>query len=134
MLAKQRGKSLILVDGAPGVGCPVISSITGADHVVIVTEPSLSGMHDMDRALKLVQGFGISASVVINKADINPDVTKKIGELSENPALVFSGLIPYDPMVIKSLVQRLCVMESQKGPAAEAIASVWESLNKAVIQ
>jgi MinD superfamily P-loop ATPase len=134
VLARQQGKTLILVDGAPGVGCPVISSITGADHVIIVTEPTLSGLHDMDRALKLVQGFGITASVVINKADINPDVTKKIAEFSEKSGAGVLGLIPYDPLVLKSIVQRKCVMESERGPAAEAIAGVWDTLDEMVIQ
>ncbi len=71
VLARSQNKSLILVDGAPGVGCPVISSVTGADHVLIVTEPSLSGLHDMERAVQLVQGFRIPMSVVINKYDVS---------------------------------------------------------------
>jgi MinD superfamily P-loop ATPase len=128
VLAKQRQGQLILVDGAPGVGCPVISSVTGADHVVIVTEPTLSGLHDMKRALKLVQGFRIPASVVVNKSDINSDVTGKIErEAKDNGASVL-GRIPYDAEVIKAMVQRRSVMEQADGPASASIRRLWERL------
>jgi MinD superfamily P-loop ATPase len=128
VLAKQRQSRLILVDGAPGVGCPVISSVTGADHVVIVTEPTLSGLHDMTRALKLVQGFRIPTSVVVNKADINIDVSCQIEREAEDRGASVLGRIPYDADVINAMVQRRSVVEQTDGPASASIRTIWERL------
>ena len=75
LIAEERNMDIVIVDGAPGVGCPVISSITGVDYVVIVTEPTMSGLHDMKRAAELVRGFNIPSSLVINKWDIHPGMT-----------------------------------------------------------
>lgn len=128
VLAKKHDIPLILVDGAPGVGCPVISSITGADRVLIVTEPTLSGLHDMERALQLVRGFRIPVSVVINKHDVNPEVAEKIEHVSEQAQASVLGNIPYDPQVIRSMVQRHCVVEDGDSPANLAVRTIWERL------
>jgi len=128
VLAKKDRKDLILVDGAPGVGCPVISSVTGADHVLIVTEPSLSGLHDMERVLTLVEGFRIPVSVVVNKYDINPRVSERIEKFAEGVGAGFLGRIPYDSSVITSMVQRRCVVENGASPAAEAVREIWARL------
>jgi MinD superfamily P-loop ATPase len=128
VMAKQQGKPLILVDGAPGVGCPVISSITGSDKVLIVTEPTLSGLHDMKRAIQLVRGFRIPFSVVVNKHDINPEVTERIEQAVTQTQGTVLGRIPYDPQVIGSMVQRHCVVEDGDSPAASAIREIWEKL------
>jgi len=126
--ARELGKSLILIDGAPGVGCPVISSITGADRVLIVTEPTLSGLHDMERAMQLSQGFGIPVSVIINKFDINPDVAEQIEKFSAKAGAWVVGKVPYDPEVIRAMVQRRCVVENGNSPASIAIREIWERL------
>ena len=76
VIAEERNIDMVIVDGAPGVGCPVISSITGVDHVVIVTEPTMSGLHDMKRAAELVRGFGTPISLGINKWDIHPGMVR----------------------------------------------------------
>ncbi|MBI4963086.1 MAG: ATP-binding protein [Desulfomonile tiedjei] len=128
MLAKQKRSRLILVDGAPGVGCPVISSVTGADHVAIVTEPTLSGLHDMKRVLTLVQSFRIPASVIVNKADMNQEVTGRIEGEAENRGASVLGRIPYDDEVIKAMVQRRTVVEQADGPASTSIRGIWERL------
>jgi MinD superfamily P-loop ATPase len=128
VLARELNKSLILVDGAPGVGCPVISSITGADQVLIVTEPTLSGLHDMRRAMQLARGFRIPIAVVVNKYDINTDVTGQIEELSDKANAAMLGKIPYDPEVIRAMVQRRCVAEEGESTANEAIREIWEKL------
>lgn len=131
--AKKLGKTLILVDGAPGVGCPVISSITGAGQVLIVTEPTLSGLHDMERAMQLAQGFRIPVSVIINKYDINREITGKIEEFSTRGRAWVLGRIPYDSEVIKALVQRRCVVENGSSPAAAAILEIWEKLASSLL-
>jgi MinD superfamily P-loop ATPase len=128
VLAGRLGKPLILVDGAPGVGCPVISSITGAGEVLIVTEPTLSGLHDMKRALQLVQGFRIPTAIVINKCDINADVTNEIEEFSHKANTPVLGKIPYDPEIIRAMVQRRCVVENGNSPANSAIRDIWQRM------
>ncbi len=128
VLARKQNKDTILVDGAPGVGCPVISSVTGADYVVIVTEPTLSGRHDMDRALQLVRGFRIPAFIVINKADIHSDLADTIEREAEERGVTVLGRIPYDPAVIRAMVQRRCVVEDRNGVANESIRRIWERL------
>jgi MinD superfamily P-loop ATPase len=128
VLARQHNKPLILVDGAPGVGCPVISSITGADRVLIVTEPTLSGLHDLERAMQLVRGFRIPVAVVVNKYDINLDVTNQIEEFSVKAQARVLGRIPYDPEVIRTMVKRRCVVENGNSPANAAIREIWETL------
>lgn len=133
VLANQQGRDLILVDGAPGVGCPVISSVTGADHVLIVTEPTLSGLHDMDRALELVRGFRIPASVIVNKADINPEVADSIEKRAEESGAKVLGRIPYDSAVIRAMVQCRCVVEESHGPAGTAVRKIWERLETDVL-
>ena len=133
VLARAQNKSLILVDGAPGVGCPVISSVTGADHVLIVTEPSLSGLHDMERAVQLVQGFRIPITVVINKYDVSPEGTEKIESFAQTARVNLLGKIPYDPGVIKAMVQRRCVVENGDSPAGTAIREIWDRMKSRIL-
>jgi MinD superfamily P-loop ATPase len=128
VLAREKAAPLVLVDGAPGIGCPVISSITGAAHVLIVTEPTLSGLHDMDRAMRLVQGFRIPVSVVINKHDLNAEVAEKIEAYCAQAQAGVLGRIPYDPQVTRSMVQRHCVVEDGASPAGTAIREIWSRL------
>lgn len=132
VLAKQKRLDLILVDGAPGVGCPVISSITGADHALVVTEPTLSGLHDMRRALELIRSFRIPALVVVNKADINLDVAAQIEEAAAETGASTLGRIPYDPAVTKAMVQRRCPVEEENSSANNAIRSIWERLRTSI--
>lgn len=133
VLARNQNKSLILVDGAPGVGCPVISSITGADHVLIVTEPSLSGLHDMERAVQLAQGFRVPISVVINKYDVSTDGTEKIERFAGIAGVNLLGKIPYDPGVIKAMVQRRCAVENGESPAGAAIREIWDRMKNQIL-
>lgn len=126
VLARSRNSDLILVDGAPGVGCPVISSVTGASHVLIVTEPTLSGLHDMERALALVKGFNIPVSLVVNKADINSEVASRIEESATREGAAVLGRIPYDADITKAMVNRRCIVEQENGPANQAIREIWE--------
>ncbi len=126
VLAEKEGRDLILVDGAPGVGCPVISSVTGADHVLVITEPTLSGAHDLERALQLVRGFNIPVSAVINKADINEEMTAEIEAKLKNYDAPLLGTIPYDPSVTTAMVNRKAIVENGDGPAKDAVLEIWE--------
>ena len=126
-LATKRGLRLILTDGPPGLACPVIASITGATGVLIVTEPTLSGHHDMDRVVALAHHFGIPASVCINKFDLNPDMTETIEEYAGQRGLPVVGRIPFDPVFTEAMVQKQTIIEyNSSSEAAQAVKGIWE--------
>lgn len=128
-LATKRGLRLILTDGPPGLACPVIASITGATGVLIVTEPTLSGHHDMDRVVELAHHFGIPASVCINKFDLNPDMTETIEEYAGQRGLPVVGRIPFDPVFTEAMVQKQTIIEyNSSSEAAQAVKGIWERL------
>lgn len=102
-LAQEAGARIILTDGPPGIGCPVIASLTGADEALIIIEPSLSGLHDLKRLLQLTEHFRVPSRIWINKFDINPDLTEQIEELGREKTSFPLGRIPYDPLVLKAV-------------------------------
>ena len=109
-IAKLEGKKVILVDGSPGIGCPVISSLTGSDLAIIVTEPTISGIHDLERILELLKQFRIPGYVVVNKYDINEEMSTKIENLCEDRNQVIAR-IPYNPIFNEAMIQKLSVSE-----------------------
>ena len=126
-LAKKRGLNLILTDGPPGLACPVIASIAGATAVLIVTEPTLSGHHDMDRVVELANHFEIPASICINKYDLNPDMAGVIEQYAKERGLPILGKIPFDPIFTKAMVQKQTVIEYDgRSQAAQALREIWE--------
>lgn len=125
-LAGEKGHEWLIVDGSPGVGCPVIASITGADMVLIVTEPTLSGIHDLGRVASLALHFGIPAMVCINKWDLNPEMTERIESWARKRDVVVAGRIRYDKSVTDAQVKALSVVEhEQGGGCAEDIRRTW---------
>ncbi|MFC1837024.1 hypothetical protein ACFL2Q_20275 [Thermodesulfobacteriota bacterium] len=133
VLANKERKDLIITDGAPGVGCPVISSVTGADHVIVVTEPSMSGLHDMKRAVELVRGFTIPISAVINKWDINESVAGQIDEFCRGNGVSLLGRIPYDHDVINAMVHRRTVVENGHGPVGRSVREIWSKIRESIL-
>jgi len=128
-IAEEKGKQLVLIDGPPGIGCPVIASLSGVDEAVVVVEPTLSGIHDLKRALMLLDHFKIKPLVCINKHDINPQNTGEIkGFCSEN-SIELVGAIPFDGAVTKAMVAGLPVVEyAPESPASRAIKDTWSLL------
>lgn len=128
-LAKKRSLGLILTDGPPGLACPVIAAIAGATAVMIVTEPTLSGHHDMDRVVELANHFEIPASICVNKYDLNPDMTAVIEQYAKERALPILGRIPFDPIFTKAMVQKQTIVQydGRSQPAA-AVVEIWEKL------
>jgi MinD superfamily P-loop ATPase len=132
-LAKDKGLTLILTDGPPGLACPVIASITGADGVLIVTEPTLSGHHDMDRVVALARHFDIPASVCINKYDLNRKMTETIEQYARAKGLPVVGRIPFDPSFTKAMVQKQTIIEyDTSSSAAQAVQGIWERLRSSL--
>jgi MinD superfamily P-loop ATPase len=127
-LAESEGFDQVLVDGPPGIGCPVISSVTGAAGVLAVSEPTVSGGHDLLRVLELCRHFGIPAAVCMNKWDLNPQMTERIeGQAASGGARVL-GRIPYDRAVTAAQLEARTVVELG-GLAAEAIRRIWKRFN-----
>jgi MinD superfamily P-loop ATPase len=128
LLAEKKDLELILVDGAPGIGCPVISSIAGASAVLVVTEPTLSGIHDMKRVVDLAAHFHIPAFVCVNKFDLNPELTGQVEEYCRQRKLKLMGRIPYDTVVTKAMVQGKTVVEYSSGLVAKEIEKLWRHI------
>lgn len=126
--AEAQGANLILVDGPPGIGCPVISATTGCDAVVVVTEPTLSGMHDLERVAELTRFLNVPAMVTINRWDIHPIMAERIRDLALEKGLFHLGDIPVDESVTKAMVDGKPLVSCSDGPAAKAIRGVWEQV------
>ncbi|MCU0858220.1 MAG: ATP-binding protein [Pontiellaceae bacterium] len=118
----------ILVDGPPGTGCPVIASITGADAVLAVTEPTLSGQHDLLRVLELTRHFEIPAFVCVNKWDINPEMTELIETAASSSGATVLTRIPYDKSITEAQMNGLSVVEYNEGTASQFVQTLWEKL------
>jgi MinD superfamily P-loop ATPase len=131
-LAEELKQELILGDGPPGTGCPVIASVSGTDLVLLVTEPTVSGVHDLERAMRLVSHFGVPAVIVINKADLNPDQARRIEALARDHGSRVIGNIPFDRAVNDALMAGKTVIEYAKGPAVAAIRDIWTNLQTAL--
>jgi MinD superfamily P-loop ATPase len=130
-LADEKNINLILTDGPPGVGCPVIASIGGASAVLVVAEPTLSGIHDMERVIQLAKHFKVPAMVCVNKFDLNRDLTRDIEAFAEGEGLSSLGRIPFDPIFIEAMVQGLTVFEYNTGSkAGAAVRQIWQNLSK----
>jgi MinD superfamily P-loop ATPase len=127
-IAGERNNDFIIVDGSPGIGCPVIASITGADLVLVVTEPTISGQHDLDRVVELTEHFGIQATVCVNKYDINPTITEQIEKKAQQKDLKVVGRIAYDTAVTKAQLAAKSVVEYSDGNLKAQVVSLWESV------
>jgi MinD superfamily P-loop ATPase len=133
LAADRNGADWLLVDGPPGIGCPVIASVTGASAVLIVTEPSLSGEHDLERVLGLARGFSLPAMVAVNKWDIQPEMTDRIERFAREAGAVVAGRIPYDAAVTRAQVEAKTLFEIEEGPAAKAIRALWQTVQATML-
>jgi len=130
-LAETGDLNLILTDGPPGVGCPVIASIGGAAAVLIVTEPTVSGQHDLERVAQLAHHFNVPAMVCVNKFDLNPDRTKDIEKYAKRKDLLFLGQVPFDPIFTKAMVKAQTVFEYDgNSEAGKVIKKIWGKICK----
>ncbi len=127
-LAEQSGIDLIIIDGAPGIGCPVIASLSNVDTALVVTEPTLSGLHDLERVLDLAAHFKVQALVCINKWDIHPEMTASIEAACAARGVEALGRIPFDPAVVACQIQGVPVVSDKQSPAAEAIRKILHSV------
>lgn len=119
---------IAVIDGSPGIGCPVIASISGVDFVLIVAEPTVSGVHDMKRIIDTARHFGVDCAVCVNKFDVSPAATAEIEGYCTGLSIPVIGKIPYDPMVVEAVNNCQSIAHYPNSPASRAIASVWTVL------
>jgi MinD superfamily P-loop ATPase len=124
-LAKARGAELVLCDGAPGIGCPVISSLSGAHLAVAVTEPTPSGRHDLERVADLCRHFQTTLAVIINKHDLNQDVTARIEAFCHEGSYPVIARLPHDPVVTKAMVQGMVATELPETGFSRELGQAW---------
>jgi len=124
----MNGQEIAIIDGSPGIGCPVIASVTGVDMVLVVAEPTLSGMHDMERIVETARKFGATCIICVNKFDVNLVNTQKIEEYCEKLNIIMAGNIPFDPQVLEAVNEGRAVVLLENSPAKDAILSIWEKV------
>ncbi len=129
-IAENDNLNYIISDGPPGIGCPVISSLSGANLALLVTEPTQSGIHDLERVLDVCRHFNVSALVCINKYDINEDNTRKIEDYCLSQGLGTAARIPFDNVFTESIVRGIPVVEYSRNGVAKSIESLWQSISQ----
>ncbi|MBN2534706.1 MAG: P-loop NTPase [Spirochaetales bacterium] len=127
-LAASHGLNKSIIDGSPGTGCPVIASITGTDYVLVVTEPTVSGIHDLKRVLDVIDFFKIKSGIIVNKYDLNPEKSEEIKEIAEKSGSDFLGEIPYDKAMTKAQMEGISVIEYTDNEMTKQIRNIWENI------
>jgi MinD superfamily P-loop ATPase len=127
-IAKKNNLELIIVDGPPGIGCPLIATLSGANLAVVVTEPTLSGIHDLERVVKVAQHFGVKTVVIINKFDINLENSSKIKEWCQDANVEIIGKIHFDNIITEALVKGVPVVEYSDNTVTKKIKDIWQKL------
>ncbi len=126
-IAEKEGYPYVIIDGPPGIGCPVTSAITGVDAVLIVTEPTMSGIHDMERVLSVARHFGARPFVLINKYDLNEEMTEKIENYCKEQDVPVVGKIAFDREMTDAMVQGKSIIQYKpEGKTAKAIRNAWD--------
>ncbi|MFA5400783.1 MAG: ATP-binding protein [Dehalococcoidia bacterium] len=131
-IAADKGYSTIITDGPPGIGCPVISSLSGADLALLVTEPTVSGLHDLERVIEVCRHFRVPATVCINKYDINEEKASKIEEHCADIGIKVSGKIPFDTAVNRAVAHGIPLVEYGEGPATGEVKRLWKNIEELI--
>jgi MinD superfamily P-loop ATPase len=132
LLAEKSKKNMVLVDGSPGVGCPVVSSLSGADFVVFVTEPTISGLHDLKRVHQLVKKFQIRSGCIINKYNLNMDMYLEIEKYLNEENIISLAKIPYDESFTEAMTMARTIIEYDNNALSEILLAGWGNLNQVI--
>ena len=132
-IAEAKRAYFILIDGTPGIGCPVIASLSGVDLAIVITEPSISGLHDAQRVIKVANHFNVPVKMVINKYDLNPVVSQKIEEYAQENNIQLLGKVSFDKKVVKSVVNGETVIEYGESKAKNEIITIWNLLQSELL-
>ena len=128
-LAESEKKDYLIIDGPPGIGCPVIAALSGVDAALIVTEPTVSGIHDLERVLAVCRHFGVEASVCINRHDLGEEQSRTIEEYCLRENVPLAGKIPFDQAFVRSMIEGVPVVDYVDGMLEEKINEVWNTMN-----
>jgi MinD superfamily P-loop ATPase len=131
--AEENGYDLVIIDGPPGIGCPVIASLSGVDLALIVTEPTLSGIHDLERIYDVACHFSIPAACVVNKFDINHEHTLQIEQWCRKQGIMVAGRVPFEEQIVESVVHGVPPVEYSNNHATSEIKKVWKWIQKCVM-
>jgi MinD superfamily P-loop ATPase len=134
LLALDEGYDLVIVDGPPGIGCPVISAASGADLALIVAEPTVAGIHDLERVLQTTEHFNLPALVCINKVDLYPVGAGSIEAFCRELGIEVVGRIPFDTTVTQAMVEGMPVTAYGDGPVVQELRRVWTQVLAALDQ
>jgi MinD superfamily P-loop ATPase len=115
-------------DGSPGTGCPVIASITGTDYALVVTEPAVSGVHDLKRVLEVIQFFKVKSGIIVNKYDLNTTKTEEIKNIALESGSDFPGTLPYDKSITRAQMKGIPVVEYTDNKLTDQIKTIWEKI------
>jgi len=132
-MALRSGRQLILIDGPPGIGCTAVAALAEVDLALVVTEPTLSGIHDMERVIGVTRHFGLPVAVIINKVDLNADNAARIRTFCEEGDIAVVGELPFDDVVPESIGAATPLVEYDDGPVSQAIASSWRQISEALM-
>lgn len=127
-LAAEQGRELVIVDGPPGIACPVIASLTGADIALLVAEPSVAGLHDFHRIAALAGHFGVAAALCVNRWDLNTDLTEALERSAKGLGMPVAGRISYSRVVSEAQRQGLSIVEANSSPVADEVRRLWVDL------
>ena len=127
-IAEKENLDYVIIDGPPGIGCPVIASLANVDLAMIVTEPTLSGIHDMERVAQVSKHFGVPTKVVINKYDINPDNSEEIKKICQKGTIEVVAQLPFSQKVSESIVQGVPLVEFCSNGIVQEVSSLWERI------
>jgi MinD superfamily P-loop ATPase len=127
-IAREQTKKWVLIDGSPGIGCPVISSLSGADLALMVTEPTVSGFHDLKRLNELVKNFKIPSACIINKSDINEELSSRIIDFLKSENIYHLSNLPYDESFTDAMSQGKSIVENGNHPISDMIEDIWNQL------
>ena len=129
LLGLDTGVELVIIDGPPGIGCPVISAASGADFVLVVTEPTAAGIHDLERVLEMIRHFRLTGLVCINKADIFQEASEKIQSFCQEKHIEVVGKIPFDEAIPQAIAHGEPVTTYQPdAPASQALKEIWQHI------
>jgi MinD superfamily P-loop ATPase len=131
-IAKDAARDWVIIDGPPGIGCPVMASLSGVDAILLVTEPTCSGLHDAGRVIDLGKHFKIPVLLVVNKWDINPAVTEEIEKYCEDHGVLVAGRLPFDRAVVDAVVAGKTIMEGDSSSLKSEIVKIWENLKGSI--
>ena len=129
-IGEREGRDVLIMDGSPGIGCPVIASLSGTDLALIVTEPTPSGVHDMERIVTLARHFKIAVVCGINKSDINAANAERIAAWCAAQAIPVVGTVPFDAEVMESVARGVPLVEYSRGPASESVRRMWDKVRE----